>query len=139
MSWAPWLLFTGVLVLCVVWCVWCPGPLGSCSPVCLRGVCCVACAVSWASWLLFTGVLCVVRDVLGHLASVLLCACSACCVVCVAWVLVCARLCHTVLVAFFVAPKSRRRCAPPRLLCALMTYATCAPCYGLFVFGNAQE
>ena len=58
-------------------CVECPGPLGSCSPVCPRGllccvcgvlghlapvhpcarsVCCVACAVSWATWLPFTGV-----------------------------------------------------------------------------------
>ena len=58
-------------------CVQCPGPLGSCSPVCPRGllwcvcgvlgrlapvhrcarsVCCVACAVSWATGLLFTGV-----------------------------------------------------------------------------------
>ena len=58
-------------------CVQCPGPLGSCSPVCPRGllwcvcgvlgqlapvhrcarsVCCVACAVSGATGLLFTGV-----------------------------------------------------------------------------------
>ena len=58
-------------------CVRCPGPLGSCSPVCplgaLRCICsvqghlapvhrcarsvlCFACAVSWATWLLFTGV-----------------------------------------------------------------------------------
>ena len=60
-------------------CAWvrCPGPLGSCSPVCPLGVlccvcevlghlapahrcacsvCCFACAVSWATWLLFTGV-----------------------------------------------------------------------------------
>ena len=58
-------------------CVQCPGPLGSCSPVCPRGllwcvcgvlgqlapvhrcarsVCCVVCAVSWATGLLFTGV-----------------------------------------------------------------------------------
>ena len=58
-------------------CVQCPGLLGSCSPVCPRGllwcvcgvlgrlapvhrcassVCCVACAVSWATGLLFTGV-----------------------------------------------------------------------------------
>ena len=58
-------------------CVRCPGPLGSCSPVCPRGllccvcgvldhlapvhrcarsVCCVACAVSWAPSLPFTGV-----------------------------------------------------------------------------------
>ena len=57
-------------------CVQCPGPLGSCSPVCPRGLlccvcgvlghlapvlrcarsmCCVACAVSWATWLPFTG------------------------------------------------------------------------------------
>ena len=58
-------------------CVQCPGPLGSCSPVCPRGllccvygvmghlapvhrcarsVCCVACGVSWATWLPYTGV-----------------------------------------------------------------------------------
>ena len=75
-SWAPWLLFTGVPARCVVLRVRCPGPLGSCSPVrplgllccvygvlgplapvhrCARSVCCVACAVSWATWLLFTG------------------------------------------------------------------------------------
>ena len=75
-SWASWLLFTGVLARCVVLGVRCPGPLGSCSPVrppgvlccvcgvlghldpvhrCARSVCCVACAVSWATWLLFTG------------------------------------------------------------------------------------
>ena len=76
-SWATWLLFTGVPARCVVLRVRCPGPPGSCSPVCPRGVlccvcgvlghlapvhrcaravCCVACAVSWATWLLFTGV-----------------------------------------------------------------------------------
>ena len=76
-SWASWLPFTGVPARCVVLRVWCPGPPGSCSPVCplgvlccvcgvlglparvhrcARSVCCVACAVSWASWLLFTGV-----------------------------------------------------------------------------------
>ena len=76
MSWASWLLFTGVPARCVVLRVPCPGPPGSCSPVCLlgvlccvcgvlglpapvhrcaRSVCCVACAVSWASRLLFTG------------------------------------------------------------------------------------
>ena len=75
-SWASWLLFTGVPARCVVLRVRCPGPPGSCSPVCLlgvlfcvcgargnlapvhrcaRSVCCVACAVSWASRLLFTG------------------------------------------------------------------------------------
>ena len=76
-SWASRLLFTGVPARCVVLCVRCPGPPGSCSPVCplgvlccvcgvlgppapvhrcARSVCCVACAVSWASRLLFTGV-----------------------------------------------------------------------------------
>ena len=76
-SWATWLLFTGVPAGCVVLHVRCPGPLGSWSPVCLRGLlCCVcgvlghlapvhwcarsvrcfACAVSWATWLLFTSV-----------------------------------------------------------------------------------
>ena len=75
-SWAPWLLFTGAHALCVVLCVRCPGPPGSCSPVCTlcvwccvygvlgflapvhrcaRPVCGVARTVSWASWLLFTG------------------------------------------------------------------------------------
>ena len=76
-SWASRLLFTGVPARCVVLRVRCPGPPGSCSPVCplgvlcwvcgvlgllapvhrcARSVCCVACAVFWASWLLFTGV-----------------------------------------------------------------------------------
>ena len=75
-SWASWLLFTGVPARCVVLRVRCPGPPGSCSPVCplgvlfcvcgvlgllapvhrcARSVCCVTCAVFWASWLLFTG------------------------------------------------------------------------------------
>ena len=74
---ATWLLFTGLPARCVVLCVWCPGPLGSCSPVCslaalccvcgvlghlapvhvcARSVCCFACAASWATWLLFTSV-----------------------------------------------------------------------------------
>ena len=76
-SWASWRLFTGVPARCVVLRVRCPGPPGSCSPVCplgvlccvcgvlglpapvhrcARSVCCVVCAVSWASRLLFTGV-----------------------------------------------------------------------------------
>ena len=77
-SWATRLLFTGVPPRCVALRVWCPWPLGSCSPVCPLGglcracavlgplapvwpcaclVCSVVCAVSWAEWLLFTGVL----------------------------------------------------------------------------------
>ena len=76
-SWAPWLLFTGVLAPCVVLHVRRPGPPGSCSPLCTpcvwccvhgflcllapahrraRSVCGVAGAVSWAAWSLFTGV-----------------------------------------------------------------------------------
>ena len=75
-SWASRLLFTGVYALCVVLCVRCPGPPGSCSPVCTlcvwrcvygvlglpapvhqcaRSVCGVACTASWASRLLFAG------------------------------------------------------------------------------------
>ena len=75
-SWATWLLFTGAPARSVVLRVRCPGPLGSCSPVCLlgalccvcgvlcslapvhrcaRSLCCLVCAVSWATWLLFTG------------------------------------------------------------------------------------
>ena len=75
-SWVTWLPFTGAPAGCVVLRVRCPGPLGSCSPVCLlgvllcvcgvlglfapvhqcaRSVCCVVCVVSWATWLLFTG------------------------------------------------------------------------------------
>ena len=77
-SWATWALFRGVPALCVVLRVQCPGPLGSCSPMCslaalccmcrvlghlasfhlcARSVCYVAFAVSWATWLLFTSVL----------------------------------------------------------------------------------
>ena len=76
-SWATWLLFTGVPARCVVLRVRCPGPLVSSSPLyplcpslcscrvlgqwfpvhrCARSVFCFACAVSWATCLLFTGV-----------------------------------------------------------------------------------
>ena len=72
---STWLLFTGVPARCVVLCMRCPGPPGSCSPVCplgalccvcgflghlapvhlcARSVCCFACAASWAPWLRFT-------------------------------------------------------------------------------------
>ena len=75
-SWAAWLLFTGVPARFVVLRLRCHGPLGSCSPVyslgvlccvcgvlghlapvhrCAHWVCCVACVVSLATWLLFTG------------------------------------------------------------------------------------
>ena len=75
-SWATWLLFSGVPAWCVALRVRWPEQLGSRSPPCpLRVLCCacgvlghlaavhrcarsvrcVACAVSWATWLLFTG------------------------------------------------------------------------------------
>ena len=102
-SWAPWLLFTGAHTLRVVLCVRCPGPPGSCSPVCTlcvwccvygvlgppapvhrcaRSACGVARTVSWASRLLFTGV---------HALRVVLCvrcpgppgSCSPVCTLCV--------------------------------------------------------
>ena len=110
-SWATWLLFSGVPARCVVLLVRCSGPLGSCSPVCPLGALTVR-VVSWATWLLFTGVpawcvvllvhcpgplgscspvcplgvLCCVCGVLGHLAPVHRCARSVCCVACaVSW------------------------------------------------------
>ena len=110
-SWATWLLFTAAPARCVALRVRCPGPLGSCSPVCSLGVlccvcgvlghlapvhrcacsvCCVACAVSWATWLLFTGApaRCVALRgrYLGLVAPVHRCARSVCCVACaVSW------------------------------------------------------
>ena len=134
-SWATWLLFTGVLARCVVLRVRCPGPLGSRSPVrplgvsccvggvlgllarvhrCARSVCCFACAVSWATWLLFTGVpaQCVVLRVRcpGPLGS-----CSP----------VCPRglLCCVYAVQGLLAPV--HRCV--RLLCCVACVASWAP------------
>ena len=60
-SWAIWLLFTGVPARCVVLLVRCPGPLGSCSPLCPLGAVLCLCGV------------------LGHLAPVRRCARSVCC------------------------------------------------------------
>ena len=45
LSWTTWLLFTGVHAQHVVSRVRCPGPLGSCSPVCTLGVSCCVCRV----------------------------------------------------------------------------------------------
>ena len=111
MSWATWLLFTGVPARCIALCVQCPGPLAS-AHRCARSVRCVACAVSWATGLLFTGVparcvalcvrcpgplgschpvcplgaLCCMCGVPGHLAPVHRCARSVLFVVCaVSW------------------------------------------------------
>ena len=63
-SWAAWLLFTGVPARFVVLRLRCPRPLVSCSPVCSLGVLCCVCGV------------------LGHLAPVHRCARLVCCVAC---------------------------------------------------------
>ena len=135
-SWATWLLFTGVPARCVVWRVRCPGPLASCSPVCplgvlfcvcgvlghlapvhrcARSVCCVACAVSWATWLLSTGVptRCVVLPVRcpGPLGS-----CSPVCPLCV--------LCGVCCVLGHLAPVHRCACSVCCVVCAV-SWATC--------------
>ena len=138
-SWATWLLFTGVRAWCVVLLVRCPGPLGSCSPMtplgvlcclcavlghlapvhrCARSVRCFVCAVSWATWLLFTCVpaRCVacVCGVLGHLAPVHRCArsmrCFACAVSWATWLL------FTGVPAWFVV--LRVRCPGPLGSCS---------------------
>ena len=63
-SWATWLLFTGVPARCLVLHVRCPGHLASYSPVCPPGALCCVCGV------------------LGHLAPVHRCARLFVCVVC---------------------------------------------------------
>ena len=110
--WDTWLLFTGVPAPFVVLCVRCPGPLGSCSPLCPLGVLCCVCGVLgplapvhrcvparcvvlrvWCPAPLGScspvrplGVLLCVRGVLGYLAPVHRCARSVCCFVCaVSW------------------------------------------------------
>ena len=141
-SWATWLLFTSVPARCVVLGVRCPGPLGSCSPVCplgalfcwcgvpgrlapvhrcARSVCCFACAVSWANWLLFNGVRarCVVLRVRwpGPLGS-----CSPVCPLGV--------LCCVCGVLGYLAPV--HRCARPgRCFACAVSWATWLPCTGL--------
>ena len=65
-SWVTWLLLVGVPAGYFVLFVRCPPPLGSCSPVCPRGLLCCVCSV------------------LGQLAPVHRCVRSVCCVACVA-------------------------------------------------------
>ena len=124
-SWATWLLFTGVPARCVVLRVRCPGPLGSCSPVCPPGVLCYVCGLlghlalvlRCARW-----VCCSVCGVLGHLAPVHRCACSVCCFACaVSWA---TWLLFTGVPARCVALRVRcpgppGSCSPVRLLDAL--------------------
>ena len=147
-SWATWLLFTGAPARCVVLCVRCPRPPGSCSPVCPLGVllcvcgvlghlatvprcarvvCCVECAVSWAAWLPFTGVpaqwvVLYVRCP-GHLAPVHRCACSLCCVVCAVscatWLLLTGVPARCVVLRVR-CPGPPGSCSPPCPLCVLV-------------------
>ena len=89
-SWATWLLLTGVPARSVVLCVRCPGPLNSCSPVCWRGLLCCVCGVLGHLAPVHRcapSVGCVVCAVLlGDLAPVHQCACVVCCVACaVSW------------------------------------------------------
>ena len=68
MSWATWLLLTGVHARRFVLRVRCLGPVGPCSPMCSLGVLSLVCGV------------------LGPLAPVHWCACLVCCVACaVSW------------------------------------------------------
>ena len=144
-SWATWLLFTGVLAWCVVLRERCRGPLGSCSPLCSLGaLCCVcgvlghlapvhlcarllgrvACAVSWAScspacWL---GTLCCVCGVLSHLAPVHRCVCWVVCIACVVslatWLLFSSVLARCILLCV-LCRGSLCSCPPLCWLCAL--------------------
>ena len=93
---ATWLLFTGVPAGCVVLRMRCPGPLGSCSPVCPRGLLCCVCGIR------------------GHLAPVHRCACSVCCVAyAVSWATC---LLFTVVHVWFVV--LRVRCPGPLGSCS---------------------
>ena len=81
-SWATWLLYTGVRTPCVVLCVRCPGPLSSCSPVCMLGVSWCVCGVLGPLTLVHRcarPVCCAVSW--DHLARVHRCARSVCCAV----------------------------------------------------------
>ena len=74
-SWAAWLLCSGVLARRVVLRARRPRPLGSCAPVCSLGV------------------LCCLRSVLCHLAPVHRCVRSVCCAVCCVCGVACAGRC----------------------------------------------
>ena len=110
-SWATWLLFTGVPARWVVSRVRCPEPLGTCSSVrwlgvlCPLGGLCRHCGVlglvftrwvvlrmrspgplGFCSPVCWLGALCCVCGSLGRLAPVRRCACSVCCGACaVSW------------------------------------------------------
>ena len=116
-SWATWLLFTGAPARCVALRARCPGPLGSCSPVCL--LCLLFC-------------LC---GVLGHLAPVPVCPLGVLFCVCgvlglLAPVHRCARLwCPVPLLPSVHArvrcPGPRGACSPVCALCAVRCARLC--------------
>ena len=83
-SLATCLLFTGVPSRCVLLCVWCPLPLGSCSPGCPLGVLGCVCGVLSHLALVYrcACAVCCVCSVVGTLASVNRCTSSECCVAC---------------------------------------------------------
>ena len=131
---ATWLVFTGAPARCVALLVRHPGPLGSCSPVCPRGLSCCVCGVlghlapvhrcarsvcyvlvgvSWATWLPFSGLSarCAalrVCGVLGDLAPVHRCAWPWCPVPLLSSVLVRVR-----------GPGPGSACSPACALCAV--------------------
>ena len=82
MSWAAWFMCPGVHALCVLLRAWCPGLLGSCSPVCPLwcAVSCVRCPgpLGSGSPVCTLCVRCCMCGVLGLLAPVHRCACSLC-------------------------------------------------------------
>ena len=143
-SWASWLLFTVVHALCVVLRARCPGPPGSCSPVCTlclwccgcgvlcrlvpvhrcaRSLCGVVCAVSWAAWLLYTGVPALV-----------------CCVVCtVSWApWLRFTGVHALCVVLYVRrPGPPGSCSPVRVLVECCSHASYPPPSSLLVLVHA--
>ena len=155
-SWASWLPFTGVHALCVVVRVRCPGPFGSCSPVCTLCVwCCVygvlgllapvhRCArsvrgVACAFWPFCAGalvwcVLCCACGVLGHLVCVLRCRGVLRCV----WCPVCGVACAVSWASRPLFTGARARCVAWCVRCGCGCVLPCAiprprRC-GLFVF-----
>ena len=87
-SWAAGLLFTGVPARFAVVRLRCPGPAGSCSPVCSLGVLCCMCSV------------------LGHGAPVHRC---ACCVRCACAMGGCVPLPPPLIFVFFLGKKKKKK------------------------------
>ena len=87
-SWAAGLLFTGVPARFAVVRLRCPGPAGSCSPVCSLGVLCCMCGV------------------LGHWAPVHRC---ACCVRCACAIGGCVPLPPPLIFPFFSFPEKKKK------------------------------